>query len=359
MSGIHPKFLKTFHPSRIILAAILGIVVVGYFFIKDYKPGIFNALNFSYWSILFLFFASLCMATRDIGYMIRIKILSDGKLTWLQAFRIIMLWEFTSAITPSAIGGTSVAVLYVSKENISVGRSTAMVLATSILDEMYFVIMFPLLLILVGYQKLFNSVDSIVENSSLLSNELFWFAIIGYSIKLTYVLLVIYGLFFKPRGLKWLILKIFALPFLRRWRVAAGKAGDDIIVCSSEFKHKPVSFWLKTILATFLSWTARYWVVNMIFMAFFIVPDHFLLFARQLSMWIMMLVSPTPGGSGFAEFIFGRYLQEFIPIAAQNFSIVISLAFLWRLFSYYPYLLIGSIILPGWLRSKFVHKSES
>lgn len=359
MNALHSKYLRTFHPSRVILAFLLGIIVVGYFFIKDYKSGIFQTLNFSYWSIIFLFLSFICMAMRDIGYIIRIKILSDSKLTWLQALRIIMLWEFTSAITPSAIGGTGLAVIYVTKEGISVGRSTGIVLATSLLDEIYFIIMFPLLIFLVGYDRLLNSVGALTDKSSIFTNELFWFAITGYSIKFVYVLLVIYGLFFKPRGLKWLILKVFTLPILRRWRVAAGKAGDDIIVCASEFKHKSILFWIKTFLSTFLSWTARYWVVNMIFMAFFIVPDHFLLFARQLSMWIMMLVSPTPGGSGFAEYIFGRYLKEFIPIISQNFSIVISLAFLWRLISYYPYLLIGSIILPGWIRSKFGHKPHS
>ena len=48
-------------------------------------------------------------------------------------------------------------------------------------------------------------------------------------------------------------------------------------------------------------------------MAFFVLKDtdwatQFLIFARQLIMWIMMLISPTPGGSGFAEFVFKEYL---------------------------------------------------
>ncbi len=77
------------------------------------------------------------MVLRDVGYMIRIKILSEQQLTWKQSFRIIMLWEFTSAVTPSAIGGTSLAVLYVNKEGIPVGRSTAIVMATSFLDELF------------------------------------------------------------------------------------------------------------------------------------------------------------------------------------------------------------------------------
>ena len=87
------------------------------------------------------------MACRDLGYIIRIRILTDNDLTWMQAFRVIMLWEFTSAITPSTVGGTAVAVVFLNKEGISVGRSTSVVLATSFLDELYFVLMLPLNLV--------------------------------------------------------------------------------------------------------------------------------------------------------------------------------------------------------------------
>jgi uncharacterized protein (TIRG00374 family) len=59
------------------------------------------------------------------------------------------------------------------------------------------------------------------------------------------------------------------------------------------------------------------------------------------------LISPTPGGSGIAEFAFSGFLNDFIP-----FGLVAILAILWRLISYYPYLFIGAIILPKWLRNK-------
>ena len=107
-------------------------------------------------------------------------------------------------------------------------------------------------------------------------------------------------------------MKCFKLKLLRKWRHSANEAGSDIIRNSYELRHMPFSFWLKTFGATFFSWTARYWVVNAILMAFFVLKDtdwatQFLIFARQLIMWIMMLISPTPGGSGFAEFVFKEY----------------------------------------------------
>ncbi len=264
-----------------------------------------------------------------------------------------MLWEFTSAITPSAIGGTSVAILYVNKEGISVGRSSAIVMATSLLDELYFLIMFPLLLLFVKSSVLFGLGG--VEGDVTFSNELFIIAMVGYSLKFLYVVVLSYGLFFNPRGLKWLLLMIFKLPILKRWKHGANDAGTEIIENSKDFKAKPFSFWFKAFIATILSWTSRYWVANTLLLAFFSISDHGIIFARQLVMWIMMLVSPTPGGSGFAEYVFTRYLGEFIPVEPIILgAVAIAMAFIWRLATYYPYLIIGAIIFPRWIKSKFI-----
>ncbi|MDR1021955.1 MAG: flippase-like domain-containing protein [Prevotellaceae bacterium] len=295
----------------------------------------------------FLLLALALMAGRDFGYMLRLRLLSDKELSWRQSLRVIMLWEFTSAITPSAVGGTSVAVVYVNKEGLSVGRSSAIVMATSLLDEIYFVVMFPLLLLLVPFQQLF------VVNSTI-ATGLLTVTLAGYFIKLTWVLMLLYGLFVKPRSLRWLIIKVFSLPLLRRWKAGAVKAGDDIVVNASELKHRSLIFWLKSFAATFLSWTSRYWVVNALFLAFFAVHDHVLIFARQLIMWIMMLVSPTPGGSGFAEFVFKQFLGDLIPVA----GLTVIIALLWRLITYYIYLFIGAILVPGWIKIKFGKKDK-
>ncbi|MDR2039030.1 MAG: flippase-like domain-containing protein [Bacteroidales bacterium] len=346
--------------SRIVLPILIGLGVVAFMFYREFDPKAFDSMSFTWRIVVFLFLAAILMLCRDFGYMIRIRVLTNNQLTWRQAFRVIMLWEFTSAVTPSAIGGTSVAILFVNKEGISLGRSSAVVLATSFLDELYFIIMFPLLLLIVNVETLF----SIGDHSGSFLNEFFWFALIGYSAKFIYTLIVSYGLFVNPRGLKWLLLQIFRLPFLKRWKHNINEAGYEIIESSKELRRKPFSFWLKAFGATFFSWTSRYWVVNMILLAFFVLPQfgqHFLIFARQLVMWIMQLIAPTPGGSGFAEYIFTRYLGDLIPVsdAAIAGSVAIALALIWRLISYYPYLVLGALIVPKWINDKFTKKAKS
>lgn len=339
--------LRQIKTSRVILPTLIGLGVVVYLMLKEFDPKAFQAVQFTAYSVLWLVVAFILMFFRDLGYVWRIRILTNNKLSFIQAIRVVLLWEFTSAITPSAIGGTSVAILYVNKEGISLGESSAVVMATSFLDEIYFVLMFPLLLIAINAQELFA-----IGGGFKFTNPFFTATVIGYGLKLLWVFVISYGLFKNPRGLKWLLLLIFKLPFLRRWRYGASQAGTDIIESSKELKKKNVKFWLKAFGATFFSWTSRYWIVNALFLAFFVVGDHFLLFARQLVMWIMMLVSPTPGGSGFSEYVFSEYLNDFIPIT----GVAILMALLWRLFTYYPYLFVGVFLFPRWIKQKFGKK---
>ena len=340
--------------TKVILPTVIGLGVVAFIFYREFfspnsefDPQVLKTVSFTWTSIFWLLVAFLCMIGRDFGYMIRIRSLSDWQLNWRQAFRIIMLWEFTSAVTPGAVGGTSVATVYVHKEGINVGRSSAMVMVTSLLDELYFVIMFPLLVILVGAEQLFSIQDSPGWTHGIIAA-----ALVGYGIKLIWVLGMSYGLFFNPRGLSKLIYRLFHLPGLRHWKRGAGKAALDIIVSAKEMKSKNPKYWINALLSTFLSWTSRYGVVNFMFLAFFAVQDHLMIFARQLVMWIILLVTPTPGGSGVAELMFDKFLGEFILIAIP----AIALAFLWRLISYYPYLIIGIILMPKWLNDKFKKK---
>ena len=213
------KLTKKISPYKIIYPIIIGLAVVSYMLYKEFDPKAFDMITFTWNTVFWLFVAVLCMAIRDFGYVIRIKILSGGKLNWIQSIRIIFLWEFTSAVTPSAIGGTSLAILFVHKEGIGVGKSSAMVMATSFLDELYFIIMFPLILLFVNHQALWEMPDT----TKAVADGLILVAIIGYCVKLAYLLVLSYGLFKNPRGLKWLIMKLFRWRILRKWRHDANR----------------------------------------------------------------------------------------------------------------------------------------
>lgn len=337
--------------SRIIIPILIGLGFVCYMFFSEFSVEVFNNFDFTVKAALYIGLAFVFMAGRDLGYVMRLMLFARGDLGWVQALRIIMLWEFTSAVTPSTVGGTSVAVVFVHKEGLSVGKSATMVMLTAFFDELFFAIIFPLVILLVGSDLLFGFNGS---------GALMPLIIAGYCIKVLLVLVLSYGIFINPRGFGKFVIAVFSLPLLRKWKDGAQKAADDILLSSQEIKHYKPSFWIKAFGATSLSWISRFMVANALFMAFFSISDQLLVFARQLAMWVPMIISPTPGGSGFAEYIFQNFLSDVIPVdAATQRGTAAMIALLWRGVTYYPYLIIGAILLPRWIGKKFIAKNKN
>jgi uncharacterized protein (TIRG00374 family) len=332
---------------KILLPVFIGIGVIIFMLTREFDPDDLKQVSITGHTVFWIFIAFCFMLGRDIGFTIRYRYLTEKQLSWKQCIKVTLLAEFGTAITPSVVGGSTMAVVFLTKEKIPVGRSTAMVFVTLLLDEMFFVVTFPILLLFIPFNTLFS------DHTALGSSVLALF-IVAYIIKMALCTILIIGLFFKPQAIRWLIIKLFRLPFLRRWHKSAVKAGDDLVVSSREIRGKRFTFWWPLITATILSWCSRYLVVNAIFMAFFTARDNLLIFARQFIMWIVMVVSPTPGGSGFSEFIFKQYLSEFIPLA----GVVPLIILLWRLLTYYNYLLAGALIVPGWIKKSFGKKEE-
>ncbi len=346
------KVLSYFRFRKIIIPIILGLGVATFLLIRSFDRDAFIGINWVWQSYFFIFMALLMMVVRDVGYMYRLRVLTDGQIGWRRSFDVIMLWEFASAITPSIIGGSAIALYIVNKEGVSMGRTTAIVMITAFLDELFYIIMVPLIIIIVGTSQLFTTEGEYVFMNTRFGTQGIF--VLGYLFILVLTTIIIYGVFVNPRGFKMILLTIFKLPFLRKHRNKAAETGNEIIITSREMKGKPFIFWVKAFAGTFFSWTGRFLVVNFLIMAFVSGGDQLLIYARQLVMWVILLISPTPGGSGVAEFVFSGFLGEFIPVGLTP-----ALGLMWRLISYYPYLFIGAIILPHWLRRVYGKKGNS
>ena len=68
-------------------------------------------------------------------------------------------------------------------------------------------------------------------------------------------------------------------------------------------------------------------------------------FARQYVLWIFLVIPTTPGASGWAEISFIALNCEFMPVGLSA-----AIALVWRIYTYYLYLLVGVMVLPGWLK---------
>jgi len=300
--------LKKVRVNRVFIPIGIGFLVVGYLLYREFDPALFSTLQFTWTSLWWILASFAMMAFRDLGYIIRLRVLTHNRFSWRQSFRTIMMWEFSSALTPSAVGGSGIAIYIMHKEGLTVGKATSIAMATILLDDIYFGLIGLLVFFTVNGVRLFSVGDSMTAEEALsFTNEFFAFAVTGYLIVLAFTLFLCYALFINPKAIQRLLLRIFSLRILRKWKKGAEKTGADLVVSSNELKQQPFSFWLKAFGATLFSWTGRYFVVNTLLLAFFSegvhkmfysVGDHFLIFARQLAMWVMMLDSPTPGGSG-------------------------------------------------------------
>ena len=357
MSQDTGKIFKTLNPNKIWIPVIFGLVIVGYLFYSDpnvsaenlglilnAKPGMFAL-------------AILMIVARALFYILRIKVIAKEHLDWTSSLYVIILWEFASAVTPSVVGGTAVAVFILLKEGVNLGKSLALVMLTAIMDNLVFVVFAPLVFLLADGQVIPESSSPLNFLGWSFSPQtglqlLYW---ISYGLIGVYTLVMSYALFLRPRAFKWILLKITSIKLLRKWRLGAYEHGNEIIWASNQLKGKQVGFWLTISVVTILIWAVRYLQLNLIIASLVDLPlsDHLLIFARQVILWIIMLVSPTPGSSGAAEFFFPLFFEDYL----GAYTLIANIC--WRLLSFYPYLLLGAIFLPRWLRKVFFQKPDS
>ena len=313
----------------------------------DYNLESFNSvlasINWGFQVWFWLLMAFFFMIGRDLFYIIRIRILTKGELSWRRSFIVIMLWEFASALSPGVVGGAAVAMFILNREKIALGRSTAIVVITALLDNLFYVLMIPLVFIVIDQNALFP--ESVEGSRSV--QAMFW---TGFAVITSICAFLFACIFIFSNLAKSVLGFMFRIPFLKRWRNSAIQTGEEIYTTSKELKKEPVSFWVKTFLSTCGSWVSRYLVINAILQAFLnlSVFEHFLLLGKQLVLWLFMLISPTPGASGVAEYAFGELLSNFTASA----MLLVALALIWRLLSYFPYLIIGAVLVPRWLRGR-------
>ena len=300
-------------------------------------------INWSYATFLWLLLALVFMVGRDFFYMLRIRVLTKKQLTWKQCFDVIMLWEFASALSPGVVGGTAVAMFILKKEKIDLGRSTAIVMITALLDNLFYLFLIPVVFLFISQDQLFPLHFGASKSVAVI----FWS---GFGVKLLLCFFLFFSIFLYPKLAAKLLKSIFSLPLINKWQALAIQTGTELQMASKELKKENFIFWFKAMFATFFSWTSRYLVINCILNAFIDMNflDNILLLGKQLVLWLLMMISPTPGGSGVAEFAFGELLATF----SSSVILIAALALIWRLISYFPYLFIGVIVLPKWLKKK-------
>lgn len=335
---------------RAVLPIVIGLAVTAWLFCNELQDGDFSQFHITGRMWLGFGVAWVFMIGRDFGLTWRFHSMASPHLTWGRALKVDLMCAFTSAVTPSAMGGSAFAIFYLNREGVSLGRATTLTLTTLFLDELFFVVFCPIILLLIPFDQLFGAEAR--DAAFIHGVELvFWLVYVGIVI---YTIILYFGIILKPRAVASLIRHMFMLRILRRWRRQAFNTASNMVNTAAELHHVGLRWWLNMFGATVVSWFSRYLVVNALFWGFAPDASGLLVFARQFVVWVLLMVSPTPGGSGVSEWLFTEYYGDLMSNAAM--AIVIAIA--WRIVSYYIYLILGSFLVPSYFSGKKKKSAE-
>ena len=335
------EVLESLSMSKIIWPVIIGIAVILFMVFRQFDLEEFKQIQWNGRLWYFLGIALLVYICRHLFYAMRLRILSDKEFTFKHAIELVFIWEFASAISPTSIGGSAVAVFFLSQEKISAAKAVSIVLYTVIVDTIFFLVSLMILLAVFGPVLIRPDMTSMFQGYGVTFMVVWLFM-------LFYGGVLLWGLF-RPRVIRRLLMGLAKLPLIRRFKHSLYQVGQDVVVTSSELRQKPLTFHLYTILLTIGAWVTRFATVNFIILALVEVDwtfmQQFLMYARSETMYVITQFSPTPGGSGVMEYMFSGFFIDFVSKGVGSIA-----ALLWRLITYYPYLIIGALIIPNWVR---------
>ena len=230
------------------------------------------------------------------------------------------------------------------KEGLRLGESTAIILYSVLLDQIWFAIAIPILLVAGIYMGVGPPSGGFLGEASML---------VLYVSLLSYAGVLAYGVLIKPSAIS-KIIKCFAkLPFLRKHRDKIHSEAQNLEQYAHQLKAKPFRFLLQAFFYSTMSWLARVALAPIVILSLLPAPE-LLSVLRSLAMNLAFLVVPTPGGSGGVEGLFVLFQG---PLISREAFIGLAL-FLWRIISYYITIAMG-MMATTWYVNQEVHEYKS
>lgn len=338
------KALKTLNPKSVLLPIVIAAALVAFMVWRDDQLTAESFKSILEISIFALLMALLVMGVKDFFNMRRFQLMSHGEISLKSAFFIVILWEFTIAVAPPLLGATTILIFILFKEGVPFGKAVAYALLAASMDNLFFLTATPL--------ALYLSDGAVIPEMLLFPDQpdtkvsyLFW---LSFMMLIGYTSFMLSAIVIMPKFINRISMQLFRISFLRRFEKGAAEQSHQLLLASKILRGQKLGFWLKLLALTYVVWTLKYAVLTIIGNGF--VPmtlnDHLLGIGRHLTMWVALLVSPSPGNAGTAEFVYPAFYQDIF----GNFTFAASMV--WRFVTYYPYLVVGALLLPIWLKRK-------
>lgn len=327
---------------RTLVPVAIGALTAWLLVRDDFSLSALTDMDLGWRAVIGIVAAIIFVAGRDFGLTWRFHTIASPDLSWGRSLRVDLMCAFTSAITPSAVGGSALAIFFLNREGVKAGRATALTLTTLLLDEMFFVVFCPLIMLIIPMDELFGATARDATFMHVV-RVTFWLVYAGI---VAWTAILFTGIILRPQWVQALMVRLFSMRWLRRWLPAITETMDNMVATSAWVKGRSAAWWLNVFGATVVSWFSRYLIVNALFWGLVPGASMMLVFARQFVVWVILMVSPTPGGSGVSEWMFTEYYGDLIGTPA----VALAIALVWRLITYYIYLALGAILAPSYFK---------
>lgn len=324
------------------ISVALSVVSMAIVIYLTYTPGILEHLKPK--RLPGLFIALGVTVLRVYFTAAKIRYLADNKISKMGGVRIALTWDFASAVTPSTIGGAPVATFAMTREGIKLGQSSAIMLYSVLLDQLWYALAVPIILVTGFYFQVIPSEIGMVGNITM---------VLIYSGLLAYGAVLVYGLLINPSFIKRVVKFLFRLPLLNRYSKKGNMEAENLEKYSKLLREKPYTFVLKAFYLSTMSWLCKI-ALPVIVVLSLLPANEILLVLRSLAMNLAFLVIPTPGGSGGVEGLFAIFLGPLIDRKA-----FIGLAvFVWRIITYYVSIGVGIMAMLWYVNDTVADKIE-
>lgn len=261
----------------------------------------------------------------------RLRFISRGRLSLMEGMRGQLAWDFFSNVTPSAIGGGPIATLYVARDRgLDVGEVTAFMLFSILLDQFWFVLSIPIVLVASFY---IDVIPASVGHVGL------WTFVAIFLGMLAWSLLFAYATLFRPALLERLADRVFRLRYLHRFHERVMGEMRTFTRRARTLRAQSFSFYAMGFLLTAGAWMGRYLLVVFIVWSVYPSFDKLLVFLRTIAMTLSSLILPTPGGAGGLEGLYALFIGPLLPNA-----LVAPTLFAWRTLGYYIFIALGAYL---------------
>jgi glycosyltransferase 2 family protein len=323
---------------RAVIASIV-ISALAVLFLTGTQGKSFDLIGF-YQSLRPSAFGLALVALSLIGWWviggIRIKIIADSlpqapgakAITLGRASRAMLLSLFTAAITPSV--GSALGLVWYLSRYIGAQAATAVTLYSLVTDLVYYAWSLPVSFLVLTLLK-------VNLNLPVIGPLLGVFAIVASGLMLFFA----FGLSFRPHALSRLIWNITSLGFLKRFRKGAYRFVRETAETLAQISKLSLGKQLLLHFVTALSYISHFVAFNVLLWACgFENVQHITILAAQSLLVALSLIVPSPGGAGYFELVLPSVLEASgLPRQAE-----IPLSLIWRVLSYYLYIVIGLFI---------------